>query len=168
MDRTVKILGHPIHQQLIAFPLGLLITAAAFDLITFFSGDDRWTQMAFYMIGAGILVGLIAAVFGLLDWLGIPGDTRAKRIGAVHGLGNVLVVLLFLASFFLRWTDPVSPPNLAYWCSYIGVAVILATGWLGGELVDRLGVGVDLGANVNASNSLEAERTEPSQHRPAA
>lgn len=168
MDRTVKILGHPIHQQLIAFPLGLLITAAAFDLITFFSGDDRWTQMAFYMIGAGILMGLIAAVFGLLDWLGIPGDTRAKRIGAVHGLGNVLVVLLFLASFFLRWTDPASSPNVAYWCSYIGVGVILATGWLGGELVDRLGVGVDLDANVNAPNSLEAETTEPSRHRPAA
>ena len=168
MDRTVKILGHPIHQQLIAFPLGLLITAAAFDLITFFSGDVRWTGMAFYMIGAGVIMGLVAAFFGLLDWLGIPAETRAKRIGAVHGLGNVLVVLLFVASFFLRWTDAAMPPNLAYWCSYIGVGIILATGWLGGELVDRLGIGVDLGANVNAPNSLEAETTEPTQHRPAA
>ena len=168
MDRTVNILGHPIHQQLIAFPLGLLITAAAFDLITFFSGDVRWTQMAFYMIGAGIIMGLVAAFFGLLDWLGIPGGTRAKRIGAVHGLGNLLVVLLFLASFFLRWTEPAMAPNLAYWCSYIGVGVVLVTGWLGGELVDRLGVGVHLDANVNAPNSLEAEATEPTQHRPAA
>ena len=168
MDRTVRILGHPIHQQLIAFPLGLLITAAAFDLITFFSGDIRWTQMAFYMIGAGVIMGLVAAFFGLLDWLGIPGDTRAKRIGAVHGLGNLLVVLLFVASFFLRWTEPAMAPNLAYWCSYIGVGVVLVTGWLGGELVVRLGVGVDSGANANAPNSLEAEAIEPTQHRPAA
>ncbi len=35
-------------------------------------------------------------------------------------------------------------------------AVVLAvvTGWLGGELVERLGVGVDNGANLDAPNSL--------------
>jgi hypothetical protein len=33
----------------------------------------------------------------------------------------------------------------------------LVTGWLGGELVDRLGVGVDEGANLNATNSLAGE-----------
>ncbi|HEY1239963.1 MAG TPA: DUF2231 domain-containing protein [Bryobacteraceae bacterium] len=168
MERTVKILGHPIHQQLIAFPIGLLITAAAFDLITVLSGDIRWTQMSFYLIGAGVLMGLVAAVFGLLDWLGIPGNTRAKRIGAVHGLGNVLVVLLFVASFFLRWADAATPPNLAYWCSYIGAGLILVTGWLGGELVDRLGVGIDSGANVNAPSSLQGDATEPFERRPAA
>ena len=168
MERTVNILGHPVHQQLIAFPLGLLITAAAFDLITALSGDIRWTQMAFYLIGAGALMGLVAALFGLLDWLGIPGNTRAKRIGAIHGLGNVLVVLLFGGSFFLRWTDPAMPEKLAYWCSYTGVGLILITGWLGGELVNRLGVGVDPGAHVNAPNSLEAPAIEPSQRRPAA
>src|SRR3954454_15739137 len=43
----------------------------------------------------GIVGGLIAAVFGLIDWLAIPAGTRAKAIGAWHGGGNVLVVLLF-------------------------------------------------------------------------
>lgn len=167
MDRTVNILGHPIHQQLIVFPLGLLITATAFDLISLLSGDTRWTQMAFYMIGTGVVMGLVAAFFGLLDWLGIPGNTRAKRIGAVHGLGNVLVVLLFVASFFLRWTNPAVPPTLAYWCSYIGLCIAMVTGWLGGELVDRLGVGVDPGAHPDAPNSL-ADATEERRHRPAA
>ena len=42
------------------------------------------------MIVAGIIGGLAAAPFGLIDWLAIPKRTRAKRIGLLHGLGNVL------------------------------------------------------------------------------
>jgi len=38
--------------------------------------------------------------------------------------------------------------------SFAGFVLAGITGWLGGELVDRLGVGVDEGANVNALNSL--------------
>src|SRR5579871_2286762 len=105
MGKTVKFLGHPVHQQLIAFPVGLLLTAAIFDIIFAITNDSRWTETAFYLIGAGVLGGLAAAVFGLLDWLGVPSETRAKRIGAIHGLANVLVVLLFIASFFLRWPN---------------------------------------------------------------
>lgn len=33
MESRVKIFGHPAHQQLIVFPLGLLATAVVFDLI---------------------------------------------------------------------------------------------------------------------------------------
>jgi hypothetical protein len=49
-----------------------------------------------------VIWGLLAAFFGLLDWLGIPNGTRAKSIGLWHGVGNVAVVLLFGASWFLR------------------------------------------------------------------
>ena len=168
MGNTIKFLGHPIHQQLIAFPVGLFLIAAVFDIISALTGNLHWTEMAFYLIGAGIITGLTAAVFGLLDWLGIPNNTRAKRIGAMHGLGNVAVVLLFLASFFLRWPNPATVPGLAYVLSYIAAALILFTGWLGGELVDRLGVGVDAGANLDAPNSLRTSADLPRQHRPAA
>jgi hypothetical protein len=41
--------------------------------------------------------------------------------------------------------------------SIIGVCIALVTGWLGGELVDRLGVGVDEGAYVNAPSSLRSQ-----------
>ena len=67
MESRAKFLGHPIHQQLIVFPLGLLGMAVIFDLFTFATKHSRWTEMAFYMIGAGILTGLLAAVFGLVD-----------------------------------------------------------------------------------------------------
>ena len=162
MESRAKFLGHPIHQQLIVFPLGLLGMAVIFDLISFWTDNPLWTQAAFYMIGAGIVTGLLAAVFGLADWLAIPRNTRAKRIGAVHGIGNVIVVLLFAVSFYFRWQDTAGVPvPLGYACSFIGFGIALFTGWLGGELVNRLGVGVDEGAHVNAPSSLSTRTPRP-------
>jgi uncharacterized membrane protein len=154
MESRAKLLGHPIHQQLIVFPLGLLGMAVIFDLISFGTKNQRWTEIAFYMIGAGIVTGLLAAAFGLIDWIAIPNNTRAKRVGAVHGVGNVIVVLLFASSFYLRWPNPTMAATVAYLFSFVGFGIALFTGWLGGELVDRLGVGVDDGANLDAPSSL--------------
>ena len=154
MESKAKAFGHSIHQMLVVFPLGLLATAVIFDLITLGRGAPQWSGAAFYMIGAGIIGGLAAAVFGLIDWLAIPSDTRAKAVGAWHGLGNVVVVLLFAGSFMLRWNTPEAPDTSALTLSFTGVLLALVTGWLGGELVDRMGVGIDDGANLNASNSL--------------
>src|SRR5947209_4675041 len=158
MESKAKLLGHPIHQMLIVFPLGLLATAVIFDLLTIWSGNSRWSEASFYMIGAGIVGGLVSAVFGLIDWLAIPSGTRAKAVGAWHGLGNVVVVLLFAGSWMARYNDPANPGNLALTCSFAGVCLALITGWLGGELVDRLGVGVDDGANLDAESSLKSNR----------
>jgi uncharacterized membrane protein len=159
MESKAKLLGHPIHQMLIVFPLGLLATAVIFDVISHFSTNARWTEMAFYMIGAGIVGGLAAAVFGAIDFIAIPAGTRAKRVGAMHGVGNVVVVLLFAASWLLRWSDPTTPSTLAYVCSFAGAGLSLATAWMGGELVDRLGVGVDDGAHLDAPSSLGSSST---------
>ena len=150
----MKFLGHSIHQMLIVFPLGLLATAVIFDLIFLLGGNQTWERAAFYMIAAGIIGGLCSALFGFIDWLGIESGTRAKRVGALHGVGNVVVVVLFLCSWFLRRTLPEHPSTLAFVLSYVGAGLALVTGWMGGELVDRLGVGVDDGANVNAPSSL--------------
>jgi uncharacterized membrane protein len=169
MESKAKLLGHPIHQMLIVFPLGLLATAVIFDVISYFTGASRWTEIAFYMIGAGIIGGLTAAAFGAIDFLAIPAGTRAKRIGAIHGVGNVIVVLLFAGSWLLRWENPSNPSTFSYLCSYAGAGLSLATGWLGGELVDRLGVGVDDGANLNAPSSLTSSSArqahEPNRRR---
>jgi hypothetical protein len=87
----MKLLGHPVHQILIVFPVGLLVTAFLFDCIGFASGNPEWWRGAYWMIPAGIIGGLTAAVFGFLDWRGIPAGTRASRVGLWHGLGNVIV-----------------------------------------------------------------------------
>jgi uncharacterized membrane protein len=154
MKSKATLLGHPIHQMLIVFPLGLLATSLIFDIAYQATGNGRWADVAYVMIAAGIIGGLIAAVFGLIDWLAIPGGTRAKRIGAVHGLGNVAVVGLFVVSWLLRYGNPVSPGAAPVVLSILGVALALVTGWLGGELVDRLAIGVEDGAHVDSPSSL--------------
>jgi uncharacterized membrane protein len=150
----VKVLGHPVHQMLIVLPLGMLSGAVVFDILAMVISAPQMATVAFYVMAAGAISGLLAAPFGFIDWLGIPAATRAKWVGAVHGVGNVVVVLLFGVSWFLRSPDPSSPTTLALVLSFAGFLLAMVTGWLGGELVDRLGVGVDEGANVNAPSSL--------------
>lgn len=163
MESKVKALGHPIHQMLVPFPFGLLATAVIFDLIYLLWGNATMVTVSYWMIFAGIIGALIAAPFGLIDWLAIPRNTRAKTVGMIHGLGNVAVLLLFLGSCWLRYSEagpvPYLPSNTALGLSFVGFAFAGVTGWLGGELVDRLSVGVDEGANLNAPSSLTGPAT---------
>lgn len=155
MESRVKLFGHPVHPQLIVFPLGLLATAVIFDILFLVFNNRLLPTASYYMIAAGVLGGLLAAIFGFIDWLALPNGSRAKNIGLWHGLGNFVIVLLFAASWLLR-RDNVDfvPDGLALILSFAGTALALITAWIGGELVYRLGVGVDPGANVNAPNSL--------------
>lgn len=154
MESKAKLFGHAIHPIMIVYPLGLLSTAVIFDVIYLVTGNPTWTTVSFWMIAAGIVGGLLAAVFGLIDYLNIPSGTRASRIGLLHGLTNVFVMILFIASWLLRRNSPEVPSTAALALSFIGVAAALLGGWLGGELVERLGVGVTPDANLNAPNSL--------------
>jgi hypothetical protein len=71
---------------------------------------------------------VVSAVFGLVDWLAIPNGTRAKQIGLWHGVGNVIVILLFIITWFLRRPSPENPGQAALACSFMGVALALVTG----------------------------------------
>ncbi len=159
MESRAKALGHPIHQMLIPFPFGLLATAVIFDIIYLVWSNPTMATVAYWMIIAGIVGGLAAAPFGLIDFLAIPQGTRARSVGLVHGLGNVVVLLLFAGSAWLRYGGPptsvaYAPTTLALVLSFAGFALAGLTGWLGGELVDRLSVGVDDGAHLDAPSSL--------------
>jgi uncharacterized membrane protein len=154
MESRVKLAGHPVHPMLIVFPLGLLGAAVIFDIIFLISDNSQWTLAAYYMIGAGVIGGLAAALFGWLDWLGIPGGTRAKHIGLWHGLGNTVVLAFFILSWVLRRDNPAEPPTGAIVAGLSGIVLSLITAWLGGELVYRLGVGVDGGAHLDSPSSL--------------
>lgn len=154
MESRAKLFGHPIHQMLIVFPLGVLSMSLVFDLIALLTDRPHLHAAAFSMIAAGVITGLLAALFGFIDYLAIPRGTRAKRIGALHGIGNVIVVALFAASWLLRRDQPANPEMLCIVLSVAAGSLAAITGWLGGELVDRLGVGVDNGANLDAPSSL--------------
>jgi uncharacterized membrane protein len=167
MKAGAKLLGHPIHPMLIVFPLGLFATAVAFDIISLVEGDTSWYGVSYWMIAAGVIGGLLAAVFGLIDWIAIPSRTRAKNIGLLHGVTNVLVTLLFIGSWLIRnSTEAHAPGTAGLVCSFIGVVLALVGGWLGGELVDRLGIGVDPGAHPNAPSSLSSRPATETESRP--
>jgi uncharacterized membrane protein len=140
-----------------------------FDLVRLWTGNEVFATVSFWNIVGGIVGGLLAAVFGLVDWIAIPDGTRAKRIGLAHGIGNVGVVGLFALSLWLRLLAPGHVPTAAaILLALAGFALGGVTGWLGGELVDRLGVGVDEGAHVDAPSSLVGDRIGVrSSRRPA-
>jgi uncharacterized membrane protein len=157
MKSRATLLGHAIHPMLIVFPIGLLTTAVIFDVVQIFTDNPKWGDVAFWMISAGLIGGLAAALFGVIDWMGIPRGTRAKRIGLFHGFGNAFVLLLFGMSWFSRVNAPSTATPLAIGLGVVGVVAMMVTGWLGGELIARLGVSVDEGAHPNAPSSLSGQ-----------
>jgi uncharacterized membrane protein len=155
MESRAKLLGHPIHPMLIVLPLGLFIAAVVFDGLYLWRGSPTFATVAYWNIAGGVVGGLLAAVFGLIDWLAIPAGTRAKRIGLLHGGSNVVVVVIFALVWLMRGNtvDAVPTTNL-FLLEVVGLALGSVAGWLGGELVDRLGVGIDDGAHLDAPSSL--------------
>jgi uncharacterized membrane protein len=166
MESKAKLLGHPIHPMLVVVPLGLFVAAVIFDALYLWRGTPAFALVGYWNIAVGILGGLFAAVFGLIDWLAIPPHTRAKRIGLLHGVSNVVVVATFALAWWVRGDafDAAATPAVFT----LEVAALLLgsfAGWLGGELVDRLGIGVYAGAHADAPSSLSSRparpRTEP-------
>ena len=155
MKSRAKLLGHPLHPILIPFPLGLLITSFIFDIVYLLTHNAIFSVVAFWMIAAGVIGGLIAAVPGVIDWLAIPPGTRARSIALWHMGSNAVAIVMFVLSWLIRIGAPPGQTGaVAIILSLLGVVLSGVGGWLGGELVDRLGVGVDEGAHLNSPNSL--------------
>jgi uncharacterized membrane protein len=141
--------------MVIVFPLGLFVTGTVFDVIAQFSDNVVFDQVGYWNVLAGIIGAVVAAVTGLLDWTAIPAASRAKRIGLLHGAANSVVLVLFLVSWLVR-TDNVDHRAAvgAVVVQVFAVAISGVAAWFGGELVDRLGIGVDDDAHPDASSSL--------------
>ncbi len=153
-SRGAKLFGHRIHPMLIPFPLGLLLTSVVFDVVYLLTDNGKWSEIAFWMIAAGVIGGLAAIVFGAIDFARVPEGTRAHSIGVMHALLSVSMVVLFAVSWLLRMDAPGEPGAIPIILSLLGAGLAVATGWFGGELVERLGVGVAQGAHLNSPNSL--------------
>jgi uncharacterized membrane protein len=166
VESRLKILGHPVHPMLVMFPVALLSTAVIFDLVDVLGGPDFLGEVAYWNLTVGLAGGLLAAVAGSFDLLAIPTGTRAKRVALTHALANVAVILLFGAVWAVRLNaDGRGAGGALIAIELVAVAVLGLSAWLGGELVDRLGVGVDRDAGLDASSSLRP--TSGSVDRPA-
>jgi uncharacterized membrane protein len=152
MESRAKVLGHPVHQILVMFPIGALGFAGLCDGAYVLTRKRHWALAARAAVGATIVGATLAAPFGLIDYLAIPKRTRARTVGRRHGIGNAAVAGLLVASYLLRRRKPAS--SLGRALSLGGLALAGATAWLGGELVVRLGIGTADRPDPNASSSL--------------
>ncbi|HEX8845280.1 MAG TPA: DUF2231 domain-containing protein [Pyrinomonadaceae bacterium] len=147
MSSPASIGGHPIHPMLIPFPLALWFFSLIADLIYLWRGNPVWKNwIAFYALLAGIIGAVVAAIFGVIDWLAIK-DREVKRTANWHARLNVIALLIFAASFYLRTRSGSEMVGGSYTVplvlSVIGVILITISGYLGGELVFKHGVAVN-------------------------
>lgn len=140
---TAQIAKHPIHPMLVPIPIACFVGALATDIVFAMSGDMMWSNFSCWLIAAGLIVGVLAAIAGLADFLG-NRVIRSRPPAWPHMLGNVLVLVLsfFNALVHTRdgWTSVV-PTGLIL--SIIVVLILPVTGWLGWSMVYRYGVGVE-------------------------
>lgn len=143
---TAKIAGHPIHPMLVMFPVVLLIGVFVFDILFAVTGALYWTTFGLVALALGIVMALIAAVFGLVDYL---GDRRIRALPAAnrHLIANLAVVVLAIANLLWRYTGgPEWVLDLGIILSAATVLMLGYSGWQGAALVYKHGVGVDSGA----------------------
>ena len=144
MKSKATLAGHPIHPMLIPFPLALWATSFVVDILFYFLRHPTLLVVAKFMIAAGCLAAIAAAIFGIIDWLSIKnGDV--KKVANWHARLNIAALVVFAISLLLRmgrYSELVGRKlTIPFLLSLVGVILIAISGWLGGELVFRYGVG---------------------------
>jgi uncharacterized membrane protein len=140
---TAAVAGHPIHPMLVVFPIAFLVAALATDLAFWGTNDPFWARASTWLLGAGVVMGVLAAVAGLIEFLTIS-RVRSLAAGWIHFLGNAAAILLALANLLYRIDEGLGAGVIPFGLilSAVVVAILLVTGWLGGELVFRHRIGV--------------------------
>jgi uncharacterized membrane protein len=143
---TAKIADHPIHPMLIPFPIVCFILTLIFDIL-YTRGDTGIAAASNWALGLGLVMAALAAVAGLTDFL---GDDRVRGLGDAvkHMLANVTAVVLELVNFVLRLKNPDFIGSTGVYISAIVVLILVYSGWKGGNLVYRHGVGVHDTSNL--------------------
>jgi uncharacterized membrane protein len=139
---TAKIGGHPIHPMLVPFPIVCFIGALVTDIVFLNNHNAGWAEASRWLLGVGIVMGLLAAVAGLTDFM---GSDRIRSMGDAvkHMLANVTAVVLEIVNLFLRLHNDEAIASVGIILSAIVVLILLYSGWKGGDLVFRHGIGVD-------------------------
>jgi nitrite reductase/ring-hydroxylating ferredoxin subunit len=92
---------------------------------------------------AGIGFALLAAIPGFIDFLyTVPPKSSGKKRAAQHGITNVIMLVCFIVAFFLRRNG--SGDIIIALLEIIGVSLMIIAGWLGGTLVYRNQIGIDI------------------------
>ena len=131
-------LGHPLHPVITDVPVGAWTAALALDALEVTTRKRGFGAAADVSIGVGVLSALAAAVAGLTDWQHVGG--RARRVGLVHAVTNVIATGLFGASWLMRRGNNRAGGRQF---SLLGYLVAMVGGYLGGHLVFAQRIGVN-------------------------
>ena len=136
------IAGHPLHPLLVTLPIGFLIGGFLSDIVFYYTGDGFWARASAWLIGAGLVTGILAAIAGLIDFLGSE-RIRSLTIAWFHFGGNGIAMVLTAVNLYFRSeSDMIAVTGGQLLLSILVVVIFAVTGWLGGELVFRHGAGV--------------------------
>ena len=139
---TAAIAGHPLHPLLVTLPIGFLIGAFLSDIAFYSTGDAFWARASAWLIGAGLVTGILAALAGLVDFLGSE-RIRSLTYAWYHFGGNAIAMVLTAINLYLRCQgDMTAVTGGQMLMSVLVVLIFAVTGWLGGEMVFRKGAGV--------------------------
>lgn len=140
---TAKVAGHPLHPMIIPFPIVFLVTAFVTDLVFLNTGRPGWATASIWLLGAGVTMALVAAVFGFTDFFG-DRQIRALRTAWWHMGGNLLAVVIAAVNWWLRFSGGAqeAAAGTGVILSGLVVALLLFNGWMGWELVYRHHVGI--------------------------
>lgn len=149
MQSKCRVGGHPLHPILVSFPVALFTTSFLFDLIYLWQHDALWYRVAFYGMAVGYAGALAAAVPGAIDFfLIVPSRRPVSRAAGTHAVLALSLLIVYAINLGLRLGPPASQgPSLwvAVGLSALGLGVLTATAWFGGELVFRYRIGVEEG-----------------------
>ena len=137
---TARIGGHPIHPMIIPFPIVCFIGTFVADVVYLRNHDTGWATASHWLLIVGLVMAALAAVTGLTDFF---GDKRIQGGDAIkHMLANVLAVVLELVNLLLRLNNDDFIASTGVYISGVVVLILLYSGWMGGELVFKHGIGV--------------------------
>jgi uncharacterized membrane protein len=152
---TAAIRGHPIHPILVTAPIGMMIGALAGDIAFYYSRDPFWAQFAYWLLLGTLVTGAAAALPGIVDFMSFQ-RARTMGIAWAHAIGNVLALAIVLVNFRSRIDapeDPAMPYGLIF--SVATIVLFALTGWLGGEMSFRHGLGVSRGIGLGTDKGNE-------------
>ncbi len=146
MRSKAKVGGHPIHPMLVPVPIGLFVGALAADAAYQFTANVFFYDLAWWAMAGGIVGALAAAIPGLIDYLTVARLSRARAIATSHLIINLTVVGLYLVNCYVRYGHGAltgTAWGLAFSLEVVSIALLSVSGWLGGEMVYRFGIGIE-------------------------
>lgn len=154
---SVSILGHPLHPMVVPLPIACLLGVFACDMAFLSTQDTFWSRAGFTLLAAGLVTGLLAAVLGALEAASLQ-RARTSSLMWAHGFANVIALIASAANLKLRWEAESLWVGAGPYLSTMVAALLLVSGWLGGSLAYKHGIGVSRRVG-SAPESADLDRT---------